>query len=100
MQQLRKAVYSLFPTEEEQWQGLLWDYWMDEAAADVYGLLNMGPSFAFNLAILLTVFIGQFQKPPATKPSLRNASGAGDDNALDVHPTDLLRLALAQGVIQ
>src|SRR5260370_8212941 len=73
---------------------------MEEAAADTYGVLNMVPTFAFNLAILLAVFIGQFASPPAKKPALRNASGADDNNALDVHPTDLLRLALVQGIIQ
>jgi nucleoside phosphorylase len=100
MQQLRQQVYSLFPDSNNQWLALLWDYWMEEAAADTYGVLNMGPSFGFNLAMLLAVFIGQFAKPPARKPGLRNASGADETNAMDVHPTDLLRLALVQGVIQ
>jgi len=100
MQQLRDQCYLLFPDSSNQWQAVLWDYWMEEAAADTYGVLNMGPTFAFNLAILLAVFIGQFSSPPAKKPALRNASGADDNNALDVHPTDLLRLALVQGIIQ
>jgi len=100
MRQLREQVYSLFPGSDNQWQGLLWDYWMEEAAADTYGVLNMGPTFGFNLGMLVAVFIGQFSKPPARKPGLRNASGAGDSPAMDVHPTDLLRLALVQGVIQ
>ncbi|HXJ94703.1 MAG TPA: hypothetical protein VMT20_17805 [Terriglobia bacterium] len=100
MQQLRQEVYSLFPDSSSAWQALLWDYWMEEAAADTYGVLNMGPTFGFNLAMLLAVFIGQFARPPARKPGLRNASGADDTNAMDVHPTDLLRLALVQGVIQ
>ena len=100
MQQLREEVYSVFPDPASQQLGLLWDYWMDEAAADVYGVLNMGPSFAFNLAMLLAVFIGQFSRPSPQKPGLRNASGADEQGALDVHPTDLLRLALIQGVVQ
>jgi len=99
MQQLRQQVYSVFSDGSNKWEAILWDYWMDEAAADTYGVLNMGPSFGANLALLLAVFIGQFAKPPAAKPGLRNASG-GDENGLDVHPTDLLRLALVQGVIQ
>ena len=35
---------------------LIWSYWMDEAAADVYGVLNMGPIFALNLAGFLAAF--------------------------------------------
>jgi len=100
MQQLREQFYSLFPEPNNRWLAILWDYWMEEAAADTYGVLNMGPTFGFNLAMLLAVFIGQFAKPPSRKPGLRNASGADDTNAMDVHPTDLLRLALVQGVIQ
>jgi nucleoside phosphorylase len=98
VQQLREQCYALFP--DKQWLALLWDYWMDEAAADTYGVLNMGPTFGFNLALLLAIFIGQFESKPPKNPSLRNVSGADEDNSLDVHPTDLLRLALVQGVIQ
>ena len=99
MHQLREQVYTLFPGSDNQWLALLWDYWMEEAAADTYGVLNMGPSFGFNLAMLLAVFIGQFAAPRAKKPGLRNATGE-DGGTMDVHPTDLLRMALVQGVIQ
>src|SRR5262249_41616032 len=33
---------------------MLWKYWMDEAVADVYGLLNVGPMFAFNFAAVFS----------------------------------------------
>jgi len=101
MQQLREQVYSAFPDPQDHWQALLWDYWMDEAAADVYGVLNMGPTFGANLALLLSVFIAQGSRQLSKKPKLRNSSGPGEDSpAMDVHPTDLLRLALVQGVVQ
>jgi nucleoside phosphorylase len=99
MPQLRAGVYNLFKGQDGAVFGLLWDYWMDEAAADVYGMLNMGPTFASNLAALLAVFIGQMENPHPARPALRTQSGADDSGALDVHPTDILRLALAQGVI-
>ena len=35
---------------------LIWSFWMDEAAADVCGILNMGPVFALNLAGFLAAF--------------------------------------------
>jgi nucleoside phosphorylase len=100
MPQLRSQVYKLFDSKDMSWLGLLWDYWMDEAAADVYGVLNIGPSFGYNLALLLAVFIGQNKKPPAKEAQLRAFSGADDSGALDVHPTDILRLSLVQGVVE
>jgi nucleoside phosphorylase len=98
--QLRAKVYSLFDDTDTRWLGLLWDYWMDEAVADAYGVLNIGPSFGYNLALLLAVFIGQSERPRAKQPRLRTSSGADDTGALDVHPTDLLRLSLIQGVVE
>jgi len=83
---------------------LIWSYWIDEAVADVYGLLNMGPIFPFNLgaffsALTRQVFVDAGRPaPPLT--SLRMSSGAGDDGKMDEHPTDILRLHLAIGVIE
>ena len=99
MPQLREQVYTLFADHELQWMGLLWDYWMDETAADVYGVLNVGPTFAYNLALLLAIFIAQQERPAPKVPRLRTSSGADEQGALDPHPTDILRLAVIQGVV-
>jgi hypothetical protein len=93
--QLSRGVHGLF-TGPDAWLGLLWDYWMDEAASDVYGLLNMGPMFATSLAALLGVFLAG----DGNRPGLRTVSGADGNGELDVHPTDVLRLSLAQGAIE
>jgi len=112
--ELEEGVRNLFggtpapgkkPTDQ-QFLGLLWSYWMDEAASDVYGLLNIGPTFALNLAAFFAALIARFgmdqHKPIGRFPFLSADSGpdAPNDPALDVHPTDLLRLYLAIGVIQ
>ena len=87
---------------------LIWSYWIDEAVADVYGVLNMGPTFALNLGAFFYAMTARFmldnhaQPPPVT--SLRMDSGPRDpqngDNGMDEHPTDILRLHLAIGVIE
>ena len=81
-----------------QVMGHLWAYWIDEAASDVYGLLNMGPAFAMNLIVFLAAFIAGFEH--GTEPVLRAESGRAPTDRLDVHPVDLLRPHLAIGAIQ
>jgi len=77
---------------------------MDEAAADVYGVLNMGPTFAPSLAAFLAAFRAHLKggKRPdvpkvATAASPRDNEG-GDDTLQD-HPIDLLRFHLLLGAI-
>jgi hypothetical protein len=91
------------PTTVNQLLGALWAYWIDETASDVYGILNIGPQFAFNLAAFFAALTssppGGSGAPPFT---LRNSSGfSADDPAqlLDPHPTDVLRLSVAKGVV-
>jgi hypothetical protein len=75
----------------------LWRYWIDEAAADVYGLLNVGPGFAENLGLFLAAMNG------GEHPFLRMENLADPDDPalmLDPHPPDILRLHLAIGVIE
>ena len=86
-----------------QFLGFLWAWWIDEAASDVYGLLNIGPAFATNLAF----FFAALNAPRGglglgDTPELRTESGfdpRDPQKLMDVHPTDILRLSLAIGVI-
>ncbi len=48
--------------------GQLWRYWINEAAADIYGILNMGPAFALCTAIYTAVLNKQLN------PSLQQAA--------------------------
>jgi hypothetical protein len=71
---------------------------MDEAASDVYGLLNVGPTFVFNLAAFFTTLVHQLEN--VRIGVLGNVTFLDQDNRPDVHPTDLLRVSLGQGVIE
>ncbi len=72
---------------------LVWTRWMDEAAADIYAVLNAGPAFAENLAVMLAAMGG------GATPLLRMESQADGNGRLDPHPTDILRLHLLLGGI-
>jgi hypothetical protein len=98
--ELKRGVHGLF-TGASGWLGVLWDHWMDEAASDVYGLLNMGPMFSTSLAAMLGLFLQGPAAPaaPAVRPAMRTASGVDRSGQLDVHPADILRYSMAQGVI-
>ena len=95
--ELRSGVAQLLPDE---FQGQLWGYWMDEAASDVYGLLNIGPMFVFNLAAFFTALIHQGSGGQVALGTLRNQAIIDETGRLDVHPVDLLRVHLALGVIE
>lgn len=76
--------------------GRLWAGWMDEAASDVYGLLNVGPAFAVSLAAFFSVLRaggGGGQLGP-----ISNILPIQDNAPADVHPVDILRVHLAIGV--
>jgi len=77
----------------------LWAYWIDETSADVFGLLNIGPAFAPNLAVFFAALGAEGADVP---PPLRMESGFDSrdpSQTLDPHPTDILRLHLAAGGI-
>ena len=85
---------------QQQFLGFLWSYWMDEAASDVFGVLNIGPSFGFNLAAFFGALNAQARKPHGQTPTLRTQSGSDNQGNLDPHPTDLLRLHLILGAVE
>ncbi|HKV93924.1 MAG TPA: hypothetical protein VJW20_15360 [Candidatus Angelobacter sp.] len=98
--ELRSGVHQLFGHDAfGNKMGLLWDYWMDEAASDVYGVLNIGPSFGLNLAVFFAALNAEAARTDT--PLLRSDSGADPSSgSLDPHPTDVLRLPLIVGAVQ
>lgn len=81
-----------------QFLGLLWSYWMGEAASDVYGAMNIGPGFGLNLVAFFAAMWER--KRPTGKPTLRTFSGADQSGRLDSHPTDILRPYLIMGATE
>jgi hypothetical protein len=96
------------PLNSNLLNALLWSYWIDEAIADVYGVLNMGPTFALNLAAFFSALLARVcihgGRPVPPLPFLRTSAGprnpAGGDAHMDEHPVDILRLYLAIGVVE
>ncbi len=98
--ELKVGVRKTFPTSTAP-LGLLWAYWMNEAAADAYAVLNIGPAFGLNLAAFVSALIAQQQR--LKRPRLSTQSGTQDGTptgALNPHPADLLRLYLVIGAIE
>jgi hypothetical protein len=80
---------------------LIWSFWMDEAAADVYGILNMGPGFALNLAGFLAAFRAKKRgQTEAGEPLVSNDSEMLPNGQMDEHPIDLLRFYIAAGAVE
>lgn len=80
-------------------QALVWSYWIDQTAADIYGVLNAGPAFAMNVAALFAAINARLD-PKRPKPYLRSRAGASASGLLDPHPPDILRVALTIGVVE
>ena len=87
---------------------LLWSYWIDEAVADAYGVLNMGPTFPLNLAAFFAALRGvaahkldnqALPAAPRLSAVALQRDPSGGDTDMDEHPIDVLRLQLAIGVI-
>jgi hypothetical protein len=69
----------------------LWGIWAEEAAADVLGLLNVGPSFALSLGAWL-----KMSKPTET---MNTSIAILGPDLTDKHPVDPLRLSVLKGAV-
>jgi hypothetical protein len=78
---------------------LVWSYWIDEATADIFGVLNAGPALVANLAAFFAA-INRRVNADVPFPGLRMRSGALRSGALDPHPTEILRIYLGIGAIE
>jgi hypothetical protein len=80
--------------------GRLWSSWMDEAASDVYGLLNVGPAFAISLAAFFCALRASGPGGGGGRlGAISNVLPVQNNTPVDVHPVDLLRLHLAFGAV-
>ena len=78
--------------------GQLWSSWMDEAAADVYGLLNIGPAFGVSLPAFFSALRASAPGSRSGLGPISNVLLTRQGSPVDVHPVDLLRVYLAMGV--
>src|SRR4051794_9824689 len=66
--------------------GMLWAYWIDESASDIYGVLNIGPSFGHNLGVFFAALNAQGSGDTTGPPRIRTSSGPDQRGTLDPHP--------------
>ena len=76
----------------------LWSFWIDEIVSDIYGLLNLGPSFVLSITTLLACLrkAAQHNWPNGvvdTSLAVTNHAPA------DEHPVDILRIYAAEGAL-
>jgi hypothetical protein len=76
----------------------VWRHWAEEAAADVLGVLSLGP--AFGVALIAWLAALRARSEGVQEPYLLTSSVAAPGKTLDTHPADLLRLYLIQGAIE
>ncbi len=77
----------------------VWASWIDEAASDVYGVLNIGPAFAISLTALFAA-TGAARAPSAAPlGAVRTTLSVSGSQMVDAHPVDLLRLHVALGAV-
>ena len=99
LKELATHIRNLFDGDEKI-LGELWAYWISEASSDVYGVLNVGPTFSLVLTPFLSALMAQVSSGAMKVPAVRSSSGPNEDGTLDPHPTDLLRIDLAMGAIE
>ena len=93
-QTVRKAILSSRKIGNVALRNTLAAYWsncMDEASADVMGILNMGPAPAIGMIPFFRSFLAQYGQPPR----LRNTGPADDP-----HPADILRVMLGAAAVK
>jgi hypothetical protein len=77
----------------------VWATWIDEAASDVYGILNIGPMFAVNLTALFAAIAAARGASAAPLGAVRTTLAVAGSQMVDAHPVDLLRLHVALGAV-
>ncbi len=98
------------PLNKDQFLGLLWQYWTEEAASDVCAVMNVGPAYGRAIAVYFAALNEQ-----ARWYYLSNQQGKRDFLPLltvswppdprytlpyvDYHPTDILKLYVVMGAI-
>jgi hypothetical protein len=88
----------------DQQLSLLWSHWVEEAASDIFGILNIGPSYALSLAAVLCanhlVNKGLTEIAPDKFPAFPLQAGTDKSEDLEPHPLDILRLELVIAAIE
>jgi hypothetical protein len=119
LQELRRGVRELFYKgpdphtpkleDKKQYLGLLWQYWTEETAADVYAVMNLGPRYGLALLTFFATLGQQLrryfkdEKQGDGLPALPVSSIFDPDRniwVVDYHPPTVLALHAIIGAIR
>jgi len=103
--EMTNGIWHLF-SDRNPILGPLWAQWFEEAASDVCGLLNMGPSYTIGAFIFYSALSGMIEVPPkrpkpSIPPKLDNvARTLYQSQIVDYHYPQILMPHLLMGAIE
>jgi hypothetical protein len=88
---------------DDQFLGLIWQYWAEESACDVLALMNVGPAYVYGLIVYFAALNDHYrgrQGVPRLRAQTRGALYNSTAIPVDYHPLDILKLQILVGAIE
>jgi len=97
--ELMASFDRISPTITPGWEEV-WKAWLEEAIADVYGLIVMGPMFAVGMAAWLSTTNAASNALPTNKLGELTNFIWLNDGSISEHPPNLIRLHILAGALK
>jgi hypothetical protein len=94
-----QASLSTIKFQTAGWRSI-WETWLEEAIADVYGMICLGPHFAVGMAAWLSVTNAYSDAYPVQKLGELTNSFWIDGSEVSEHPPNLIRMCILSGALE